>query len=582
MHDVAIAPMQTPEGGHPSRAFPAGSLPDELRDVSVLPPSTWKWLEELRFRFELAIEVLDRDLQFMLPPASAGRAADLRAALAASPAMRDAAQSVLRLAKPRSFSAGRVRARISPLFTGSVVPRTVAGLLLVADVASGDAASADVDATDRRLDSTTQWLAASIEAAIDSAGTSGDQSRAAQRFATVIDVVDALTRLDEPRAIIQLLVEAIAWWFDADVRAYRDALSDRFALDVWLAGVEPDTARTLDADDIVARDEVFTLESEREFEALGWDPRLHDTLFVPVAVDGSVEWLITVSGAGQPRALDTLVFLQRHASLILTSVDRRATEQVRRRVSAALGLSDAPFDALVRLALEAAAVESGASFARLSVLYSAAPALTLSWGQATDIAPAAVAAGTMVRSPQQVAIGAAIGKGASAVFTFRAAGRAFNAATARIVESGVAVLGTWLSGVFLRHGEIRRTQETSLDLVRRLQGEVDRTGRLRVGGAMAVLLFDAPPSGPDLDDVIQLVHDQVRPSDIIGTVAGAGAGVLLRDVQRDAAAVIVGRLQRASEARGFGRVRVAATTFNPLSESPEELLRRALASAREA
>jgi hypothetical protein len=88
------------------------------------------------------------------------------------------------------------------------------------------------------------------------------------------------------------------------------------------------------------------------------------------------------------------------------------------------------------------------------------------------------------------------------------------------------------------------------------------------------------PTGSQLDDVVQIVQDQVRASDVVAIVEAIGAGVLLPEASRDVATAIVGRLLEAARKVGMSAARVGIATFTPASESPETLLRRALMNAR--
>jgi len=72
----------------------------------------------------------------------------------------------------------------------------------------------------------------------------------------------------------------------------------------------------------------------------------------------------------------------------------------------------------------------------------------------------------------------------------------------------------------------------------------------------------------------------VRPSDVIGAVGSAGAGVLLPDATRDVATAVVGRLLHAAREKGLVAVRVGVAMFAAASESPEAVLERALMNAR--
>src|SRR5262245_49447898 len=137
--------MHIPDGTRTASPRSGASVGEAVREISVQPRSAWRWLEELRFRFDLGIDVLDRDLHPILSAASdMGSSVELRAALSGPLAsiLREGALAALRSARPRSVSVGALRLRISPLFTGTVVPRAVVALLLVSETA---AAGADLD-----------------------------------------------------------------------------------------------------------------------------------------------------------------------------------------------------------------------------------------------------------------------------------------------------------------------------------------------------------------------------------------------------------------------------------------------------
>jgi GGDEF domain-containing protein len=116
--------------------------------------------------------------------------------------------------------------------------------------------------------------------------------------------------------------------------------------------------------------------------------------------------------------------------------------------------------------------------------------------------------------------------------------------------------------------------------MQRLRHQVDRFGHVRVGGAVAVVLPKLQVStGQAIDDAVGLIEHHVRPSDVIGTIGGSGAGVLLADATRDVASAVVGRLLQAARQKLVG-VRVGVAMFAASTESPESVLERALMNAR--
>src|SRR5204862_68580 len=216
-----------------------------------------------------------------------------------------------------------------------------------------------------------------------------------------------------------------------------------------------------------ARHDVFRLESADEAEALGWTGPA-DTLFVPIVVDDSTDWLLTGSGA-------------------------------------------------------------------------AAPAV-------------AMTAGLRAR---------AVGAG-------------------KLAQGSAVLLGIWLSGATLRPRDMRVAAESeySTEFVGRLADHLDRFGRLKTGGAVAVVL--PPPAGSNgaqLDEVIQVVQEHVRSSDVVGVV-GRGAGVFIPEANGEAAASLVGRLMRGAQEKGAMAVRVGITTFRAASESPETAVHQARVNAQ--
>ncbi len=558
--------------------------------VGALGP--WKWLEELRLRFDLAVELLDADLEYVLDPVpDTRRVVDLRAALQnrSDPTLRDTAAAAVRSAKARSFTMGGLRVRLFPLFVRAATPPINGGVLLIAAAQSArsDADVAASEQIDRLLDAAGQWLGAAIEAAMGSALDQADEARSAQRLAGVLDVLDALSRLDDEEHIIALVMDAIALWYDADVRVYRSDVSGAFVLHSRLPGAgTAGPATQLAGHGIWGRDEVFSLESLRDVEDLGWEGPTADTLLVPISVEELTEWLLMVSGtAGDPSVKLTLGVVRRLVGALLTDLHRNTVERVRRKLGSILAFGDAPFKAVAQIALEAIAFETGAASAQMTIFYGpdSGPAVSIQWGGAEDDYAPFVEAGTATVAEDAIAVGMPAGAGVTAVLGLRRRSGGFPPGSARLARSIASTIGVWLSGTLIKPADVRVPPESeySSDFVDRLVDQLDRFGRLKVGGAVAVVLpGPLAPTGPQLDEIAQLLQEHVRPSDVIGLVEAAGAAVLLPDATQQTASAVVGRLSEAAHQQGMVAARVGLATFSAFSESPDSLVNRAVMNAR--
>ena len=551
------------------------------RRASLLGP--WNWLDQLRFRFDLAIELLDPDLSYVLSPLpEVGRAPDIRSALLDQrDELRLSATSVLRLAKARSFTAGGLRIRIFPLLVGQTLPRQPVGLLLVGDAAT-DAQSGEAEGQiDRRLDAAGQWLTAAVEGMVGTMGGREEGLPSPNRLDALIDVVDAFHQIEDPRQLIELTVEAIALWYDADVRAYRQDASGSFVLETWLPGIDLSRVpRRLSGSGMWERDEVFRLESVPELESAGWDVRSAETFFVPIAIGDAVRWLVTVSAGSDSGIKDMLEFFRRFDGLLLSNLEREAEDALRRHVADRLCLDEAPFEATLKLGLEASAFGVQASAARLEVFYAGtrAAALTSTWGSfALDADDVSAQELTTARD---LTLRTAIGANVMAVFTFQKEIGAFSSGDVLLARAAMTVFANWLSGTFRRYTD-ERNADVSIprDFVERLRRDVDRARRENRGGALAVMRPRAMvPHGVDLDVVAQVLEDHVRDSDTVGVISDAAAA-LLPALPAEMTSAVTERLLRAAAEQAID-ARVSVVSLATSSESPEALVHRALSNPR--
>jgi hypothetical protein len=436
-----------------------------------------------------------------------------------------------------------------------------------------------------------QWLVAAIEANLAATLKDVVDARDLERTAGSFDVIDALTQLSSDREIIGLLMDAVALWYDADVYAYQQDLSGTFTLFASLPGVSPDRAvPQLLGHQIWGRGEVFSADSHGALEALGWSASFGHTLFLPVLVDQSTEWLLAVSGvADDPSIRQTLGVFGRVAGSLLTDLQHQAMNRLARKLTSVLLFGNAPVPATAQLAFQAVAAETGASSVQFAAFDTdkegSRRVLSLQWGGAdTDTAPF-VDAETTSLSAQSIAVGVGTGSGVTAVLSLKRDAGAFPPVAQHLARSAAATIGIWLSGSLVHVHELQAPDSAMVDhggeLVQRLRTRVDRFGHVTVAGAVAVVLPQTKVSeGDEIDEAVDLLEHHVRPSDVIGAVGTIGAGVLLANATRDVASAVVGRLLRAAREKGLMAVRVGVAMFAASTESPEAVLERALMNAR--
>ncbi len=550
------------------------------------------WLEELRLRFDLAVEILSADLEYVLDPLHDLHVSTaLRAALhrVGDTVLRDTVTTVLQSGRPTTLGAEEFRVRFVPLFlrsAGAPLPLAVLALGAMRSDHRRRAVDQADDSLDRRVEGTAQWLVAAIDASLAATLKEAADARSLERMAGSFDVVDALTELHDEREIIALLMDAIALWYDADVYAYRQELSGDFTLHASLPGVDVSHAvPRLLGHQIWGRGDVFSAESHGELDALGWPASIGQTLFLPISVDQSTEWLLAIAEAGDDvETRRTLGIFGRVAGSLLADLQHEVMDRLTRKLTSILLFGDAPLHATATIAFQAVAAETGASSVQFAVFDVAGGGkrrvLSLHWGEDTEPVPF-VDAETTKLALLEIAVGIGTGSGVTAVLRLKRDTGAFATVAQRLARAAAATIGIWLSGSLAASTE-RPSEggDYGSELVQRMRHQVDRFGHVKVAGAVAVLLPQSAGDTHAVDEAVELIEHHVRPSDVIGAVGSTGAGVLLADASREVASAVVGRLLRAAREKGRLAVRVGVAMFAASTESPESVLERALLNAR--
>src|SRR5262249_18027540 len=153
------------------------------------------------------------------PVPESGSGIDVRRVLGKrlDPAVRDAFAAAVRSAQPAALTLQGVTLRACPLFIRSHTPALAVGLLVVA--------VQETAAAGRRIDGLIEWLAPAMEASLLASFEATDELQVARAFVGVFELVGTLAKLDDDERILTLTMEAIALWYDADVRVYRQAVS---------------------------------------------------------------------------------------------------------------------------------------------------------------------------------------------------------------------------------------------------------------------------------------------------------------------------------------------------------------------
>ena len=153
--------------GGPRRPFDGSETSGTFGEPILRAEPRWNWLEELRLRFDLGVEVLDADLEYVFAPLPDNhQAVAVRATLEGSPQiLRDTAALAARSTRPRSSATGGITVAMFPLSRAGPVTRS--SRPRDRRRAQGRRTGPPlVRRGDRRLDEAGRWLVAAIEVAL--------------------------------------------------------------------------------------------------------------------------------------------------------------------------------------------------------------------------------------------------------------------------------------------------------------------------------------------------------------------------------------------------------------------------------
>ncbi|HEY7441573.1 MAG TPA: hypothetical protein VH701_04070 [Vicinamibacterales bacterium] len=435
-------------------------------------------------------------------------------------------------------------------------------------------------------------LAAEVETPIPEGRVDSTDDRQLRRLMATVQALVERAQLGRERELVTTIVQAIAIWYDLDVRAYRQAVDGRFVLDIWLSGTElPLAPRVFTAPPIGPDSDVIQISSLTEQEQLGWQGLSGELLLLPIAANPQAPpvWILTITDLRDAKVPAPILMLCRILGILLEQLTIRRAVELRERVMRRLTQQAEQFAALVAGLLDELMVTVQAVEGRLFVrLENANLQTTAVRGRSFDSAagPEEVT-GAPILTPNYLAFVMPVTAGGLVVLELRGSDdQPFTVSHARLMEAAMAILRIWAAGVTrgaasLPAGRVESRQPL---FEQRIEEEISRAKRFKL--ELGLLLFQVPPelggapgvaAGPR--EVPKAVQRQLRRSDLLGWLAGGELAAVLVHTGANGVNSAGARLQRSLEAiartLALPAMRVGYASYPGDAETPVELFERA-------
>jgi hypothetical protein len=416
--------------------------------------------------------------------------------------------------------------------------------------------------------------------------------RQLRRLIATVQALIERAQVGRERELLTTIVQAIAIWYDLDVRAYRQAVDGRFVLDIWLSGTElPLVPRVFTAPPMGPESEVIQISSLTEQEQLGWQGLPGELVLLPIAAVPQTEpvWILTITDLRDAKVPAPIVMLCRVLGILLEQLTIRRAVELRERLMRRLTQQTESFGTLVAGLLDELMSTVQATEGRLLVHLEDAGLHTVaargeSWASAPG--PETIA-GPSVLAPTSLAFAMSAGAGSTFVLELRASeDQPFSISHVRLMDAAMAILRLWAAGVTrgATGVQIERVQFRPPAFELRIDEEIARAKRFKL--ELGLLLFQVPPeieraAGTigGVREVPQAVQRQLRRSDLLGWLGGGELAALLVHTGTKGASAAATRLQRSLEAMArslsLPAVRVSYASFPGDAQSPVELYERA-------
>ena len=487
---------------------------------------SWEWLLEIRRQLKVDLQLVDGRRVPLLPePSEAMKSVLKRSELAT------AIKRVIQSRASEAVSLWPLEVLCVPI-GGDRGERVAHGALVVARELTRSGETAEQCRAD--LETLGSWLKTAVEAHLASEPSHVEAEEL--RIASLHRVLDRAAATGSEHALLRVCADALAIWYDLEVRAYSEQLDGQFVLDVAPAGAAPEAAPPLLHGDAVPPDVELTRLPIELVDKLGF-PTTHDFM---AARRGP--WWFCVSGqieqGDEPRLVLCLEALWQSLQIVAATSDLRleramashllsATAEVEVGAGAALGELRTAIDA-GRAGLAIVASHGGR---------------TIAVGDVEVVSPSRSRSGF-----ERMAISRTLADRATlALAVGRSTGRAFGRRERQTLESAASVFESWATGLLRRTELVERRA-----VVRPFAEVIEHAGAQAVKRGTSVAVFVIRVAEETFRPGLThrwaaKIRTQLRAAEIVGALNEQEIAVLLYDIDSEQSRSVADRLRQVLE-----------------------------------
>ncbi len=341
-------------------------------------------------------------------------------------------------------------------------------------------------------------------------------------------------------------------------------MNGRFSLEAWLPGADvTNDPREIDVDAVLAPDTPTRISSLNDLEQHGWKAVQGEVLLLPIGATDLVRRILVLAGSVEREAEATLMVVCRSAGAVLDHLAERRGHDVRERLARRMATATSAFRPSVRAivdeylgAVEARGGPRGDDAPRSAARHAL-------FGRRRDVdgrrrCPR-LAPGAVELSTRRIAIGIALGNGATAVIELLASpARPFTVERADAALVGADVLSAWLAGIALGVSQAPAQglpeAPAAPPFEDSMRAELARANRLSLSGGVVVASVPgaAVPDPRVLAAVIRTVRAGLRSADLLGQLAGGDIAAVLVRTSPEGVAKAAERIRAQAGCAGAG------------------------------